>query len=177
MGCNQSKNADIQKSQEPRARQASTPAAPSQSQSTPIGTGVIEKRMSVHETLPKLGTSLHDQREGEMRFYKQLTAATAANFIDIMLSVSPYDPAEFASRAKEYSSSRQIRAIRVDSSFLRAPPKSHLQSPKSAPFVPRDDSGSERNCLEQGTQYAEAVHEAAKFQIRDCGALVVPLKI
>jgi len=68
MGCNQSKNEDIKKSQEPRVRQTIPAGAPIST--SPVGISADDKSGG---DVSKLGKSYTDQREGEVDFLKKLS--------------------------------------------------------------------------------------------------------
>eukprot|EP01114_Cavostelium_apophysatum_P011712 TRINITY_DN2611_c0_g1_i1.p1 TRINITY_DN2611_c0_g1~~TRINITY_DN2611_c0_g1_i1.p1 ORF type:complete len:167 (+),score=24.55 TRINITY_DN2611_c0_g1_i1:194-694(+) len=164
MGCNQTKNEDVKKSQEPRARQVN--ASPQATTTTAISVGVSPEKHNKADDL-NLGKSYTDQREKEKEidYFKKIIDKTAINFIDVSSAVAPLENRDAIDRAKDYE--HVVRSIKVSNLSLFTVPSPASSSVETGKSIDNEDREFLANC---GDQLSAAFKG---MQVKDCGPIVV----
>jgi len=171
MGCNQSKNEDIKKSQEPRVRQTiPQPGAPVST--SPVGISADDKSGG---DVSKLGKSYTDQREGEVDFLKKIIDSIEVNLIDTSASAALLEEKDALARAKDYSKRLKDSVI-----SYKSIPVFTLPTPSNVNCNSKEDllkntskfSSQEVDLIKTwSNSLANTFHTG--MIIRDCGPIVV----
>eukprot|EP01119_Soliformovum_irregulare_P001229 TRINITY_DN10953_c0_g1_i1.p1 TRINITY_DN10953_c0_g1~~TRINITY_DN10953_c0_g1_i1.p1 ORF type:complete len:172 (-),score=36.35 TRINITY_DN10953_c0_g1_i1:403-918(-) len=169
MGCNQTKQNDIQRSQEPRKRVGGG----SQSSSVPVGISSNEVAKSNLDAA-MLGKSKTDQREIEIDYFKNIIESTASNLIDVYTTIVPIEAAE-ASRHKDYTSQIKGSTIKIkEFSFSALPTISNNNNGQTQNLLSQAPEDIKEDLARGCHQFSQSVKE---MKVKDCGPVIVEFAI
>eukprot|EP01113_Clastostelium_recurvatum_P031568 TRINITY_DN394_c0_g1_i2.p1 TRINITY_DN394_c0_g1~~TRINITY_DN394_c0_g1_i2.p1 ORF type:complete len:193 (-),score=43.15 TRINITY_DN394_c0_g1_i2:29-574(-) len=174
MGCNQSKQEDIKKDNEQRARTEAVAAgrpgtgAQSAPQLATSPTRAIGAPGSVSQDNTGLGMSYSERREGEADYFKDIIDRTAHNFIDVAVT-SALEGKDALDRARDYSDKITKVHLPKPSSFFSLPQPSQATSYNLQAFLNNDPF--DRDMVSKFSHTCASAVQAMKVEPR--GELVV----
>jgi len=167
MGCNQTKNEDIKKSQEARTRQPLAHPPSAAVTTIPMGISSEDKTADL-----LLGKSYTDQREGETDYLKRIIDTIEVNLIDTSTTLAQLGEKDAMERAKDYS--KRLDTTVKSITLFELPKASTGLSPSNIFGVSAITNTDIELVCRCSDSFARTF--ALGMHVTECGPIVVSLK-